>query len=77
MDVFARGPHGDVLHTGWDGREWSGFRSLGMPGGGERKRLASTGAIAACSWGPGRIDVFTRAVDGALYHRAWDGSEPS
>ncbi|HEY6052142.1 MAG TPA: hypothetical protein VIZ58_12880, partial [Thermoanaerobaculia bacterium] len=74
MDVFARGPHGDVLHKSWDGREWGPFVSWGMPGAEDRKRLASTGAISACTWGPGRLDVFTRAVDGALYHRVGDGS---
>jgi len=36
--------------------------------------LASTGAITACTWGVQRLDVFTRAVDGDLYHTWWDGS---
>src|SRR5437660_1403468 len=50
--------------------------SLGMPVSmdPEPEPLASTGAIAACSWGPNRLDVFTRAVDGNLYHAWWDGS---
>ncbi len=29
---------------------------------------------AAVSWGPDRIDLFGRGVDGAIYHNYWDGS---
>ena len=76
IDVFARGSGGEVLHKSWDGHDWSPFVSLGMPVSmdPEPEPLASTGAIAACSWGPNRLDVFTRAVDGNLYHAWWDGS---
>ena len=70
LDVFVRGARGEVLHKWWDGRTWSAFVSLGMPVDAERRLLPSTGALAACSWGPGRLDVFTRAVDGNVYH-AW------
>jgi len=75
VDVFARGPGGEVLHKWWEGREWSEFVSLGMPvsGDAEPEPLASTGAITACTWGAQRLDVFTRAVDGDLYHAWWDG----
>src|SRR5207302_1156077 len=38
LDVFARGPRGDLLHSWWDGQEWNVFESLGMP------RSPSTGA---------------------------------
>src|SRR5439155_449993 len=76
IDGFARGSGGEVLHKSWDGHDWSPFVSLGMPVSmdPEPEPLASTGAIAACSWGPNRLDVFTRAVDGNLYHAWWDGS---
>ncbi|MEO6797998.1 MAG: choice-of-anchor D domain-containing protein [Candidatus Dormibacter sp.] len=30
--------------------------------------------IAATSWGPGRLDVFSRDANGALIHNWWDGS---
>ncbi len=33
----------------------------------------SDGAPAAVSWGTGRIDLFWRAPDGRLAHRAFDG----
>jgi len=76
IDVFARGSSGDVLHKWWDGKAWSPFVSLGMPvtADAEPAPLPSTGAIAACSWGVDRLDVFTLAVDGNLYHACWDGS---
>ena len=75
LDVFARGSGGEVRHKWWDGQAWSPFESLGMPvrADTEPRPLPSTGAIAACSWGVDRLDVFTRAVDGNLYHTWWDG----
>src|SRR5712691_11873423 len=30
VDVFARGQRGDLLHKWWDGKNWSGFESLGL-----------------------------------------------
>jgi hypothetical protein len=30
--------------------------------------------IAACSWGPGRLDLFAVATDGAIWHLSFDGS---
>jgi hypothetical protein len=76
MDVFARGSSGDIVHRLWDGRDWSPFASLGMPvtADAEPEPLSSTGAVAACTWGVNRLDVFTRAVDGNLYHAWWDGT---
>jgi len=76
MDVFARGARGEIVHKWWNGREWSDFSSLGMPvtADAERQLLPSAGAVAACSWGTGRLDVFTRAVDGRLHHCWWDGT---
>jgi hypothetical protein len=70
IDVFARGIDGDALHRVWDGEYWSEFRSLGRPGreGSKGNSVPFTGALTACSWGPERIDVFGRALDGWLYH---------
>lgn len=75
LDVFARGPRGDLLHTWWDGQEWNLFESLGMP------RSPSTGALIpftgislACAWQKFRLDVFARAADGKLYSASSNGS---
>ena len=75
IDVFARGIHGDALHRVWNGEYWSEFQSLGMPvqEGPSGSVLPFTGVLTACSWGPGRLDVFGRAIDGQLYHAWWDG----
>jgi len=35
---------------------------------------ASTSSPDISSWGPNRLDVFTRGANNALYHRTWDGS---
>jgi len=32
----------------------------------------AAGDVAAVSWGTGRIDLFWRSTDGALYTRHWD-----
>lgn len=76
LDVFARGPWGDLLHKWWDGKAWSGFESLGTPISreGARRSVPLIGPLAACTWGAGRLDVFARAVDGHLYHAWWDGA---
>lgn len=75
IDVFARGPHGSLLHKWWNGQDWSGFFSLGMPSTEHKDRpwIPFTGTVAACSSGPRRLDVFARAVDGNLYHSSLQG----
>ena len=67
LDVFARGPCGDLVHTGWDGADWSRFESLGMPADGEQA-IPLTGAVTACSAGGRSCDVVAGAVDGRLYY---------
>jgi hypothetical protein len=66
-DVFARGPRGDLLHSFWNGRDWSAFESLGMAPG----EVSFSGAAAACTWGKYRLDVFACAADGKLYNATW------
>lgn len=73
LDVFVRGPGGDLLHKGWDGEGWSAFESLWMPLTRDAERLPFLGAVTACTWGEDRLDVFARALDGHLYHARWDG----
>ena len=73
LDVFVRGPGGDLLHKGWDGEGWSDFESLWMPLTRDAERLPFLGAVTACTWGKDRLDVFARALDGHLYHARWEG----
>lgn len=70
LDVFLRGGRGDLLHKSWNGRQWSGFESLGMPIDDDAEAVPFTGAVTACSSGVGALDVLARAANGRLYHRS-------
>ncbi len=65
LDVFARGPAGDLLHRWWNGETWTRFESLGMPG---EPPVPLSGGSLACAWGKWRLDVLARAIDGKLYN---------
>jgi hypothetical protein len=68
LDVFARGPRGDLLHKWWDGRTWSGFESLGMPVSAHSgARIPFTGSSMTCVWAGDRLDVFARGADGNIH----------
>ena len=71
IDVFVRGPHGDILHKIWNGADWGEFESLGMPVVDE-EAIPFTGAVTACTRLVGALDVVARAVDGRLYHASWE-----
>jgi hypothetical protein len=61
-DIFLRSSGGDLIHQ---------YR---LPGGSWTRGINLGGDLtsqpAAVSWGPGRIDVFARFTDNALWHRA-------
>ena len=71
LDVFARGPYGDLVHTWWDGSVWSGFNSLGMPFA-DGHMIPFTGVVPACSAEVNSCDVVAGAMDGRLYHLTWN-----
>lgn len=57
----------DYLIEGYVSREGrAGWESLDR---------TTTSAPSVCSWGAGRLDVFSRGKDGALQHRAKDGAQ--
>ena len=67
LDVFALGGDKHLRHKRYvRGQGWSkgSWENLGAPSG--RTLTSDPGAV---SWGGGRIDVFARASDGALWHR--------
>lgn len=75
LDVFARGPAGDLLHRWWNGNCWTAFESLGWARSATgRAPVPFTGNSLACVWDRHRLDVFARAGDGRLYNAYWDGS---
>ena len=69
VDVFVRGTDNAVYHRFRNGNTWSsGWSPIGAPPGG------ATSAPAAISNAPGRIDVFVRGADAAIWQRTWTGS---
>lgn len=63
-DVFARaGASQAIYQRTLNGSTWQSWQSIG--GG-------SITDPAAVSWGPGRIDVFIKGGDNALWHQAFD-----
>ncbi len=66
--MLVRGADNALWHIAWDTFTWSGWESLG--GG-------FTADPTATSWGPKRLDVFTRGSDATLQHIWYDGSKGS
>ena len=76
LDIFARGPRGDMLHKRWDGKSWTPFESLGRPPSEQPDvPMAFAGVSLAGVWGRFQLDVFARAADGKLYHTTSNGTE--
>ena len=61
---------GSLVHKWWDGADVVPARGRTSA---SRRRARLSGAPAAVSWGPNRIDVFATATDGSLRHKWWDG----
>jgi peptidoglycan-N-acetylglucosamine deacetylase len=64
VDAGVRGTDGNVYLNRWDGWGWSGYWSIGSPGG-----LGIRGNPALVSWAPGRLDVFVHGHDDRLWQR--------
>ncbi len=77
LDVFARGPKGDLLRKSWNGSAWSAFKSVGRPAPAAKPEdaLAFTGVSLAAVWGRFELDVFACASDGKLYGANWRAAE--
>lgn len=68
LDIFCRGPEGDLLHQYYDGSSWQpSVGSLESLGG-----FLHSGP-SAVSWGPNRLDIFALNADRAVVHLYWDG----
>jgi hypothetical protein len=66
VDVFIRGAGNTIQHRYRNGNTWSaGWTSIGAPPGG------ATSAPASVSAAPGRIDVFVRGADAAIWRNTW------
>lgn len=76
VDVFAASLTGELLHTSWDGKDWSGFASLGtsvMGQRGSKQSMPLLGSLAACHCGLERIGIFVLGTLGDLMMKWWDG----
>jgi len=66
VDVFIRGADDAIYHRYRNGNTWSpGWASIAAPPGGARS------APAAISNSTGRIDVFVRGTDAAVWRNTW------
>jgi hypothetical protein len=75
LDIFARGPRGDLLHKRWDGKSWTPFESVGRPPSSQSDApTAFAGVSLAGVWGRFQLDLFARAADGKLYHATSNGT---
>jgi hypothetical protein len=69
----------DIIHSQWSNGQWSNWTILdtvGFPSGVTYREDAIglwKDQIAVCSWGPGRLDVFTFAKGQATWHKVFDG----
>jgi uncharacterized protein YvpB len=72
MDVLAQGGDGALSMQGWDGNRWTGWSGLTdvLP-----SPPPINGAPAVAAWGPGRMDVFVRGSNNALWHAFGAGSQ--
>jgi len=78
LDVFARGPRGDLLYKRWEGGSWSGFESLGWPSSAHTGvRIPLTGISMTCAWGGDHLHVLARGADGNLHGVALPASAES
>ncbi|KAL8993688.1 MAG: hypothetical protein Q9188_007264 [Gyalolechia gomerana] len=68
LDVFCRGPDGDLLHQYYDGTAW-------QPSAGSLESLGGSisSGPSVVSWGQNRLDIFAVNADHALVHLYWDG----
>ena len=68
LDVFCRGPEGDLLHQFYDGYQW-------QPSSGSLESLGGTlsSGPSVVSWGAERIDIFAVDDNSRVAHLYWDG----
>ena len=70
--VFALGQDGELLHASQQDAGWSGFESLGAPGGGGAVPLLES--LSACACGDTALAIFLRGAQGDLLLNWWNGA---
>jgi len=69
INCFVRWSDQAIRFIEWDGTQWTDWVNLGFPN-------PSGGLVtqqpACVSWGPNRIDCFTRGADGSMFQKSWE-----
>jgi hypothetical protein len=68
LDDYIIGTDGNCYHQDWQGG-WSAWQSLGHP-----SSTTLVGTPSATSWAPGRVDVYCKGADNAVYRDYWTAS---
>ncbi len=68
LDDYIIGTDGNCYHQDWQG-SWSAWQSLGHP-----SSTNLVGTPSATSWAPGRVDVYCKGADNAVYRDYWTAS---
>lgn len=74
MDVFAIGSAGALLHSFWDGTQFTEFESLGGVARDGREEEPLSGSISASACGPNAMVVVARGAAGDLVAKRCEGS---
>lgn len=68
--------HGDITPlpgTPWDAFPWEAGHSVPAM----TPYAADSPAASVVTWGSNRLDIFVLGTQGQMYHKAWDGGQPS
>jgi GH25 family lysozyme M1 (1,4-beta-N-acetylmuramidase) len=68
LDDYIVGTDGNCYHQDWQSG-WSAWQSLGHP-----TNTTLVGTPSATSWAPGRVDVYCKGADNAVYRKYWTAS---
>ena len=68
LDDYIIGTDGNCYHQDWQSG-WSAWQSLGHP-----SSTTLVGTPSASSWAPGRVDVYCKGADNAVYRNYWTAS---
>lgn len=74
IDVCIRDDINQLIHK-WYDHGWGGVTGTGQGGTWSVGGLLATSSPALASWGPGRLDLFVRGDDNALWHNCISDAE--
>jgi hypothetical protein len=83
LDLFARGSDGRIYNKVWEASRsgwWPGQTDWQDVGGGISTVDAPGGALgspAAVTWGPGRLDLTVRFINGGILRKCWNAGTSS